>query len=74
MTYSTDKEIVPMEGKLYYGIGRRCINPKVPVSLAGYFNVRMWESVADDIEVRALVLRQGGKYSSGTKRLLRNIL
>lgn len=43
-----------------FGIGRRRINPRVPVSLAGYFNIRMWESVADDIEVRVLALEQDG--------------
>ena len=53
-----------MDKNLFYGIGRRCINPQVPVSLAGYFNIRMWEKVADDIEVRALVLKQGKKYSA----------
>jgi neutral ceramidase len=53
-----------MDRNLFYGLGRRCINPQVPVSLAGYFNIRMWEKVADDIEVRALVLKQGGKYSA----------
>ena len=53
-----------MEKKLYYGIGRRRITPEVPISLAGYFNIRMWETVADDIEVRALVLKQGRKYSA----------
>lgn len=51
-----------MVKKIFYGIGRRCINPQVPVSLAGYFNIRMWESVADDIEVRALVLKQEKQY------------
>ncbi len=53
-----------MGDNLFYGIGRRCINPEVPVSLAGYFNIRIWECVADDIEVRALVLRQGKTYST----------
>lgn len=53
-----------MGNNLFFGIGRRCINPEVPVSLAGYFNIRMWEKVADDIEVRALVLKQGKKYSA----------
>jgi hypothetical protein len=53
-----------MDKKLLYGIGRRCINPEVPVTLAGYFNIRMWEKVADDIEVRALVLKQGRQYSA----------
>jgi len=53
-----------MDENLFYGIGRRRINPEVPVSLAGYFNIRMWERVADDIEVRALVLKQGSTYSA----------
>jgi hypothetical protein len=47
-----------MAGKLYYGVGRQSINPDVPVSLVGYFNLRMWEEILDDIEVRALVLQQ----------------
>ena len=51
-----------MAKKLYYGIGRKCINPNMPVSLAGYFNVRMWEGILDDIEVRALVLKQSRQY------------
>ncbi len=46
--------------KVQFGTGRRCINPQVPVSLAGYFNKRMWTGVLDDIEVRALVI-QGGE-------------
>ncbi len=44
--------------KIQFGIGRRCINPQVPISLAGYFNKRMWDHVLDDIEVRALVIRK----------------
>lgn len=51
-----------MAEKLYYGTGRRNINPQMPVSLAGYFNVRMWEKILDDIEVRALVLKQAERY------------
>lgn len=51
--------------KIQFGIGRRCINPEVPVSLAGYFNRRMWDHVIDDIEVRALVLRDTkGHYAA----------
>lgn len=45
--------------KIQYGVGRRCVNPQVPVSLAGYFNKRMWDHVLDDLEVRALVIRSG---------------
>ena len=44
-----------------YGLGRRIINPTLPVSLAGYFNVRRLTEVFDDIEVRAIVFREGGK-------------
>ena len=42
-----------------FAMARKCINPEVPVSLAGYFNRRMWDHVLDDIEVRALVLKDG---------------
>lgn len=51
-----------MKKELWFGIGRRCINPDVSVSLAGYFNIRMWDGILDDIEVRVLVLRQDVKY------------
>ncbi len=44
--------------KVQYGTGRRCINPELPISLAGYFNKRMWDHVLDDIEVRAAVLKK----------------
>ncbi|MBR2000152.1 MAG: hypothetical protein IJ992_06525 [Lentisphaeria bacterium] len=44
-----------------YGVGRRIINPTLPVSLAGYFNVRRLTEVFDDIEVRAIVFREDGK-------------
>ena len=40
-----------------FAMARKCINPEVPVSLAGYFNRRMWDHVLDDIEVRTLVLK-----------------
>ena len=43
--------------KIVFGMARKCINPEVPISLAGYFNRRMWDHVLDDIEVRALVLK-----------------
>jgi len=51
-----------MSNELDYGIGRRTINPQMPISLAGYFNVRMWRKVLDDIEVRVLVLKQHEQY------------
>ena len=50
--------------KIEYGIARRCINPAVPVSLAGYFNIRMWDRVLDDLEVRAVVFKQGPAYAA----------
>lgn len=45
--------------KIQFGIGRKCINPEVPISLAGYFNKRMWTQILDDIEVRAVVFKDG---------------
>ena len=47
-----------------FGIGRRCITPEVPVSLGGYFNVRMWDGVLDDIFVHALVMEKNGVGSA----------
>ena len=49
--------------KVKFGIGRRCTNPEVPISLAGYFNKRMWDHVLDDIEVRAVVFKDGGDFN-----------
>lgn len=45
--------------KIQFGIGRKCINPEVPISLAGYFNKRPWNTVRDDLEVRAVVFNDG---------------
>ena len=50
--------------QIYIGIGRCCINPEMPIGLAGYFNVRMWERVLDDIEVRALIFKSGKTFSA----------
>ena len=50
--------------KIQFGVGRRCVNPQVPVSLAGYFNKRMWDHVLDDLEVRALVIRSGNDIAA----------
>ena len=47
-----------------FGTARRNINPKVPVSLAGYFNLRMWDHVKDDLEVRAVVFKQGPELAA----------
>ena len=50
-----------MAAEIYYGTSRRVITPCVPASLAGYFNIRMYTKVFDDLEVRALVLGRGEK-------------
>ncbi len=49
------------DNNLYFGIGKRCITPEVQVSLAGYFNARMFDKVLDDIFVQVLLLRQDGR-------------
>ncbi len=48
-----------MNKTIKYGTGRCCINPKVPVSLAGYFNARMWDRILDDIFVSTIIISQG---------------
>ena len=53
-----------MSEQLYCGWSRADITPKVPVSLAGYFNVRIWDKVLDRLEVRAIVFKQNGKYAA----------
>ena len=50
--------------KIEFGTARRIINPTVPISLAGYFNLRMWDHVKDDLEVRAVVFRKGPDYAA----------
>ena len=45
--------------KIKYGIAKRNLTPEGPISLAGYFNERMWDRILDDIEVRALVFHGG---------------
>lgn len=49
-----------MDTKIRFGLGRRCITPTMPISLAGYFNIRMWDKVLDDLEVRVLIMEKGG--------------
>ena len=49
--------------KIEYGIARRSLNPQLPISLAGYFNARMWDHVLDDVEVRAVVFKQGNHFA-----------
>ena len=50
--------------KINFGTGRCCTNPEVPISLAGYFNRRLWTHVLDDIEVRAVVFQDGKEYKA----------
>ncbi len=40
-----------------FGLARRVITPRVPVSLAGYFTLRPWTHVLDDLLVQALAVR-----------------
>ncbi|NLZ64478.1 MAG: hypothetical protein GX902_11790 [Lentisphaerae bacterium] len=52
------------DANIRFGLGRRCTNPTMPVSLAGYFNIRMWDKVLDDLEVRALILEKDGREAA----------
>lgn len=53
-----------MSNKIKFGFAYKNINPTMPISLAGYFNKRMWEKILDDLEVRALVFNQGETFSA----------
>lgn len=53
-----------MKNIIKFGVGRNCINPKVPVSLAGYFSARMWDEILDDIFVSTIVISQGDTLSA----------
>ena len=53
-----------MSEQLYCGWARTDITPTVPVSLAGYFNIRIWDKVLDRLEARAIVFKQGGKIAA----------
>ena len=52
-----------MNEKLFCGWGRHDITPQVPVSLAGYFNIRIWDKVLDRLEARAIVFKQQNKIA-----------
>ncbi|MBT7166815.1 MAG: hypothetical protein HN904_28795, partial [Victivallales bacterium] len=43
------------------GVARICINPNLPVSLAGYFHDRVADRVRDDLGADVLVLENGGR-------------
>jgi neutral ceramidase len=49
------------DNRIRFALGRACTNPELPVSLAGYFNLRMWDHILDDLEVRVLVMEKGGQ-------------
>ena len=53
-----------MSEQLYCGWSRKDITPQVPVSLAGYFNVRIWDKVLDRLEVRAIVFKQDDQIAA----------
>lgn len=42
---------------LFFGMSQCNITPTVPVGLSGYFNVRMWDHVLDDLCAQAAVFR-----------------
>lgn len=48
---------------IQYGFGERVITPSMTVSLAGYFGERIWDSVLDDISVKALFIAGGDSRS-----------
>ena len=52
-----------MSEQLFCGWSRTDITPTVPVSLAGYFNIRIWDKVLDRLEARAVVFKQGNKFA-----------
>ncbi len=53
-----------MSEQLFCGWSRCDITPEVPVSLAGYFNIRIWDEVLDRLEARAIVFKQGNEYAA----------
>ncbi len=52
-----------MDKKLYCGWSRTDITPQTAVSLAGYFNMRMWDKILDRLEARAVVFKQDRKFA-----------
>jgi hypothetical protein len=48
---------------LLCGFSRRIITPTVPVSLAGYFTLRYWTHVEDDLLVQAVAVRQASEFA-----------
>ncbi len=51
-----------MTNTIQFGVGRADITPKpgMKASLAGYFNLRFWDKVLNDLQVRALALKKDG--------------
>lgn len=50
--------------ELRCGFSRRVVTPRVPVSLAGYFTLRYWTEVLDDLLVQAVACRQGDRSAA----------
>lgn len=50
---------MPPNSHLRYGYAERVITPREKVSLAGYFGNRFWDSVKDDLFVKAFYLEFG---------------
>lgn len=50
--------------ELRCGFSRRVVTPRVPVSLAGYFTLRYWTGVADDLLVQAVAFRQADRAAA----------
>ena len=47
-----------------FGYASSIITPELPANLAGYFNIRMWKLVADDLYVKVAVFRQDGRLGA----------
>ncbi|MBR7156087.1 MAG: hypothetical protein IKD22_04560, partial [Lentisphaeria bacterium] len=45
--------------KVQFGTARAVTTPTEPISLAGYFNRRVWDHIKDDLHVRVLALKDG---------------
>jgi hypothetical protein len=49
--------------EMLFGFSRQTINPRVRVSLAGYFTLRYWERIHDDIVVQSLAVRHDDRIA-----------
>jgi hypothetical protein len=53
-----------MPEQLYFGTAAKNITPQTPLPLAGYFRFRVAKEILDELEVRALLFRQGEVWSA----------